>query len=192
MSKKSAVDKTRVIDVAAELADSEGLENLTLTKIANKLGVHQPALYRHVANYQDVVRELGLRGREVLRADLAHAAIGMAGDDAVAAIGRAWRTMAKSHPGMYEATDRFPCSGDDQLEAAVENIVAVIGQALTGFALDAVQRVHAARALRAAFHGFVHLELGDGYPHPEDLEETFEGLIELLCAGIRSQTNTVD
>ena len=183
------LDQERVIEAAGELADANGLDALTLTRVAKELGVRQPALYRHVESYQDLLRLLSLRGRERLAAALSEAAIGVSGDEAVAAVGHAWRKEVHTRPGLYAATDRYPCAGDEELEEAVERIVAVIGQALTGFDLDDDHRVHAARALRSAFHGFCHLESGDGHPHPHDLDDTFEGLIELLCAGIRSQTS---
>ena len=87
----------------------------------------------------------------------------------------------------YEVPGTYLPARPDELEEAVERIVSVIAQALAGFDLDDDHRVHAARALRSAFHGFCHLEAGDGHPHPHELDDTFEGLIELLCAGIRSQ-----
>lgn len=176
-----------MVDVAVRLADADGLEGLTLTKIAAELGVQQPALYRHVESWNDLLRLLSLRGREALADALGAAAIGVSGDEAVAAIGRAWRATARAHPGLYEATDRYPCAGDDELEEAVERIVSIIAQALAGFDLDDDHCVHAARALRSAFHGFAHLESGDGHPGTHDLDDTFDGLIELLCAGIRAQ-----
>lgn len=181
------LDQSRVVDAACALADSDGLGALTLTRVAKELGVRQPALYRHVDSYQDLLRLLSLRGRSGLLAALSEAAIGLSGDEAVAAVGKAWRTTVMRHPGLYEATDRYPCAGDDELEEAVDHIVAVLAQALAGFDLDEDHRVHAARALRSAFHGFCQLESGDGHPHPHDLDETFDGLIELLCAGIRAQ-----
>jgi AcrR family transcriptional regulator len=176
------------VNAAAELADAEGLDALTLTRVAKILGVRQPALYRHVESYQDLLRLLSLRGREQLAVALSEAAIGVSGDEAIGAVGRAWRETVLASPGLYEATDRYPCAGDEELEEAVERIVGVIAQALVGFDLDDDHRVHSARALRSAFHGFCHLESGDGHPHPHDLDLTFDGLIELLCAGIRSQT----
>ena len=182
------LDQEQVVDAAAALANSEGLDALTLTRVAKVLGVRQPALYRHVESYQDLLRLLGLRGRERLLAALSEAAIGVAGDEAVGAVGWAWRETVLANPGLYEATDRYPCAGDEELEEAVERIVGVIAQALAGFDLEDDHRAHAARALRSAFHGFCHLESGDGHPHPHDPDDTFEGLIELLCAGIRSQT----
>lgn len=190
VAKRIPLDQQQVVDTAAELADTVGLEELTLTKIASELGVQQPALYRHIESWQDLLRLLSLRGRHELGDALAEAAIGVSGDEAVAEVGRAWRRVVLASPGLYEATDRYPCAGDPELEEAVERIVSIIAQALTGFDLDDDHRVHAARALRSAFHGFAHLEAGDGHPHPHDLDDTFDGLIELLCAGIRAQTTT--
>jgi AcrR family transcriptional regulator len=185
---RKSLNQARVVEVAAGVADSEGLDALTLTRVAKELGVRQPALYRHVDSYQDLLRLLSLRGREHLADALGAAAMGVSGDEAVAAVARAWRRTVAEHPGLYEATDRYPCAGDVELEDAVESIVGILAAALAGFDLDDDHRVHAARALRSAFHGFCHLEAGDGHPHPHDLDETFDGLIELLCAGIRSQS----
>ena len=178
------LDAERVISAAAEIADAEGLDKLTLTRVADVLGVRQPALYRHVAGYDDLLRSLSLRGREILAQRLAAAAVGLSGNDAVAAVGHAWRKMVRDHPGIYAATDRYPCAGDAELEAAVERVLAVLGQVLRGFDLTEEDYVHAARALRSAFHGFSHLESGDGHPLPHDPEDTFDHLVELLCAGV--------
>ena len=177
------LDAERVISAAAEIADAEGLDKLTLTRVADVLGVRQPALYRHVDGYDDLLRSLSLRGREILAQRLADAAVGLSGNDAVAAVGHAWRKMVREHPGIYAATDRYPCAGDAELEAAVERVLAVLGQVLRGFDLTEEDYVHAARALRSAFHGFSHLESGDGHPLPHDPEDTFDHLVELLCAG---------
>ena len=183
-SARRPLDSERVISAAAQIADAEGLDKLTLTRVADMFGVRQPALYRHVGGYDDLLRSLSLRGREILAQRLADAAVGLSGDDSVAAVGHAWRRMVRDHPGIYAATDRYPCAGDTELEAAVERVLAVLGQALRGYDLSEADRVHAARALRSAFHGFSHLESGDGHPRPHDPEDTFGHLVELLCAGI--------
>lgn len=189
---RTTLDQDQVVDCAAVIADSEGLEAVTLTRVAKELGVQQPALYRHVDSYQDLLRLLSLRGRDKLAEALGRAALGVSGDEAVAAVGRAWRSMVKEHPGLYEATDRYPCAGDPELEEAVERIVEIVAASLAAFDLDDDHRVHAARALRSAFHGFAHLEGGDGHPHPHGLDRTFDDLIELLCAGIRSKNGDLN
>jgi len=180
------LDELQVVEAAAGLADSEGLDSLTLTRLARELGVRQPALYRHVDSFDGLVRSLGLIGREVLADVLGAAAIGLSRDDAVEAVGLAWRRVARERPGIYAATDRYPCAGDPELEQAVEKVVEILGRALGGYRLDDDQRVHAARTLRSAFHGFAHLEAGDGHPLSQDLDDSFHQMIQLICAGIRS------
>ena len=175
-----------VVETAATLANSEGLDAITLTRVAKELQTSQPALYRHVDSYDDLIRLLGLRGREELFARLTEAAVGLSGDDAVRAMGIAWRQTVRDLPGLYAATDRYPCAGDDELEQAVERIVNALGQALVAYELGEDDRVHAARTLRSAFHGFSHLEAGDGHPKEQDLDDTFDHLMELLCVGIRA------
>ena len=56
------LDQEQVVDAAAERWQiAEGLDALTLTRVAQvNSGVRQPALYRHVESYQDLLRLLGL------------------------------------------------------------------------------------------------------------------------------------
>ena len=175
-----------VIDKAAEIADSEGLDALSLTRVANDLSISQPALYRYVDGFDDLVRALGLRGRQVLADRLGSSAVGLSGDDAIRAMGYAWRSTVRDHSGLYAATDRYACAGDAELEAAVDRIVSILGKGLASYSLSTDNTVHAGRALRSAFHGFSHLEAGDGYPMGQDLDESFDGLLTLLCRGVQA------
>ena len=45
---RRTLDTDQVVSSAAALADTEGLDVVTLTRVAERLGVRQPALYRHV------------------------------------------------------------------------------------------------------------------------------------------------
>ena len=182
---RSSLDTSTVVATAGAIADSEGLDAVTLTRVAKDLGISQPALYRHVDGYDDLLRRLSLEGRELLAESLQAAAVGVSGDDAVRSMGRAWREAVRERPGLMAATDRYPCAGDTELEEAVEAIVDTLGLALVGYDLGPDDQVHAARALRSAFHGFAHLEAGDGHPSPHDLDDTFEHIVDILCRGIQ-------
>ncbi len=47
-----------VVQAALELLDTEGLENVTLRRLAAKLGVQAPALYWHFKNKQDILDDM--------------------------------------------------------------------------------------------------------------------------------------
>ncbi len=181
---RGGLNRDRVVDVAAAIADRDGLDAVNLTKVAKELGTSQPALYRYVESFEDLLRALGLRARELLAEELSDAAIGVAGDDAIRSLGYAWRAMVAKHPGLYAATDRYPCAGDTEAEDAVNRIVGILARSLAHYQLSEDNQVHAARSMRSAFHGFSHLEAGDGHPHDQDLDESFEGLLTVLCKGI--------
>jgi AcrR family transcriptional regulator len=183
------LDRQTVLDTAVEQVDTHGVETLTVTAVANELGVSQPALYRHVEGIDDLWRALGLAGREQLADALAEAAIGRSGAEAVHAVAHAWRAFGREHPGLYAATDRFAVAGDAELEDAVERVVEVLALSLRGFGLDDDALVHGARTLRSALHGFVSFELGDGHPNPHDPDETFERMIDLLCRGFAAMAD---
>ncbi|MGI9611584.1 MAG: TetR/AcrR family transcriptional regulator [Acidimicrobiales bacterium] len=186
MPSRTPLTTDLVVETAQRIADDEGLDAVSLSRVARELGSSQPALYRHVASFDELIRALGLRGRTVLATRLVDAATGLAADDAVLAMATAWRQMVRDHPGLYTATDRYPCAGDPELEAAVNRVVEVLSRALVAYDLTDSERVDAARALRSAFHGFAHLEMGDGHPLDQDLDDSFTQLVSLLTHGIRT------
>ena len=188
--RQGTLDRKTVLATATAQVDTHGVDTLTVTAVANELGVTQPALYRHVEGIDDLWRALGLSGREQLADSLAEAAIGRSGPEAVHAVAHAWRAFGRAHPGLYAATDRYPVAGDAELEDAVERVVEVLALSLRGFGLDDDALVHGARTLRSALHGFVSFELGDGHPNPHDPDETFEHMIDLLCRGFAAMAGT--
>lgn len=172
-----------VIEAAVRALPEVGLDALTLSELARRLEVTQPALYRHIGGIDDLWRRLGIRGRIDLASALTDAAIGRSGDDAVRATALAWRAFALSSPELYAATDRSPCAGDPDLEPTVVAVVDVLARALRAYGLSEEAGIDAARTLRSALHGFVHLELVEGHPKDHDLNESFDAMIDMLCVG---------
>jgi AcrR family transcriptional regulator len=175
-----------VVDTAERLADTEGIDAVSLTRIAAELGVTQPSIYRHINGIQELKKAMVLRARELLVADLREAAIGRTRDEAVQAVATAWRHFVRVHPGLYDATDRIATAGDADLEASLDNVVHVLAMSMKGYRLAPDEQVHSARSIRSALHGFVALEKDAGHPAGAGLDESFEHLVALLVAGIRA------
>lgn len=185
-SSPARLTPSQVIDCASRIADAEGIDAVTLTRVANELHVRQPALYRHIDGIEALWKALALRARELLVAQLTQSAIGRSGEDAVRAVASAWRQFVHDHPGLYTATDRVAVAGDPELEASIDRVVGVLALVLGSYALGPAPAVHAARSLRSALHGFVVLEKDHGHPEPFGLDESFEHLVTLLVAGVQA------
>ena len=180
----------RVVAEAATIADAEGLDAVTVARLAQELGVRPPSLYKHVAGRDAVVRGVALIGLRDLGSALAAAAVGRAGEDALVAFAHAYRTYALAHPGSYAATVRAPAAGDAEHEALAAAVMETVLAVLRAWDLEGEDVIHAARALRSALHGFVTLEAAGGFGLPADRERSFEELVRTLAAGLSARPGT--
>ena len=53
--RKAKLSRQRVLEVAVDLLDREGLEGLSMRRLGKELGVEAMSLYRHVANKSDLL-----------------------------------------------------------------------------------------------------------------------------------------
>jgi|KBSSwiStaDraftv2_1062776.scaffolds.fasta_scaffold903340_2 AcrR family transcriptional regulator len=187
---RAGLNTAAVVAAAAEIADAEGLDRLTLARVAATAGVRTPSLYNHVESLDDVRRRVALLALRDLADALRDAAVGRAGDDALAAMADAYRAYARRHPGRYAATQRAPAEGDEEMRTAAAGAVDVVLAILRGYGLEGDDAIHAARAVRSALHGFVTLETGGGFGIPVDLDESYARMVRALARGLRDAPTT--
>lgn len=181
---RAGLSTDRVAEVAAELADRDGFDALSLAAVAQAVGVRLPSLYNHVAGLEGLRRAVALRACEALHQVLADAVAGRAGADALRATARAYRAWGRAHPGLYAAAQRPPAPDDDAHQAAAARVVRVLAAMLRDGPAPGDEAVHAVRILRAALHGLLQLELTGGFGLPLDLDATFERMLDVLVRGL--------
>jgi AcrR family transcriptional regulator len=192
MPPKTRLDRAVVIQAAADLADAEGMEQLTLARLAEHLGIRTPSLYNHVTSLAGLRRDLALRGVGELNARLTRAVIGKAADEAVAALAQAYRGFAKAHPALYAASVRAPDADAQEWQRAAQEVVEVVAAVLAAYGLQGTEAIHAIRALRSALHGFVTLETAGGFGIPLDLDESFRRLVQIIIRGLLQRQSSLE
>lgn len=185
MAPRAGLDRQAVVAAAVALIDAEGLEALSLGRLAERLGVKPPSLYKHVAGLAGLRHGVAAHGMRDLARRLGHAAIGRSGDAALVALANAYRRYARAHPGLYTLTLQAPDPGDPELVGASEEVLAVLRAVLAPYGLDAAATVHAIRGFRAIVHGFVALELAGGFGLPVDVDASFDHLVAHFVRGLR-------
>jgi AcrR family transcriptional regulator len=183
---RAGLDTEAVVAAAARTADAEGLDAVTLARLAADLGIRAPSLYAHVGGLADLRRRLGARGARELAARLQAAAAGRARRDALDAVANAYRDYAREHPGTYAALQQPLTVEADGAESAAAQAAAVdvVLAVLRGYDLEGDEAIHATRAFRAALHGFAALEAEGGFGIPLSLDESFERLVDVFDRGL--------
>ncbi|WP_019423279.1 TetR/AcrR family transcriptional regulator [Paenibacillus sp. OSY-SE] len=191
MSRKS-LDKATILQAAIELADDMGLEQVTLSSLAQRLGIKSPSLYNHIDGMPGLRRELALHGLQLLCDAMTKAAVGKAGEKALLSIGIAYVAFVREHPGLYEATQPAPDQMDEELVAASYRSVQLLLDVLDEYQLERDDALHMVRGLRSMLHGFASLELRGGFGLKLDTDESLMRMLRTYLSGMELQVRTID
>ncbi|MFD7561277.1 MULTISPECIES: TetR/AcrR family transcriptional regulator [unclassified Streptomyces] len=181
---RAGLTAERVTIAGAELADEVGLDQVTMSQVARRLGVKDASLYAHVRGLEDLRGRIALLAADEKTIRIAEATSGLAGKDALVAYADAWREYAHAHPGRYTAT-QTPIRIDPALAADApgpRRAVELTYGMLRGYGLAEPDLTDAVRLLRSTFHGFVALEAAGGFAHERTPQQTWVRALDALHA----------
>jgi AcrR family transcriptional regulator len=190
MARRRGLTLDQVVDAAAAVAAVDGLDSVTLARVATALGVQSPSLYSHVDGLAGLRQALALEAARRLGAVL-HDAIGdLNGAEALRAMAYAYRDFATNNPGLYASILTTPKQDDDQVVfAAFAAVLPAITAVLAQLGVAPEDAIPCIRALRSALHGFVALEASGGFGLPVDIDQSFDFLVDVVIAGVLSRTS---
>ena len=178
------VDKARIVQMAHQLIADEGVDALSLNKLASLLGVKAPSLYRHVGNKEQLLQAVNLLTLNQLFSALDNAITHArdAPSSQLVAILQAYRRYAHAQPQLYMlAMTTKPGEGRPDEDALVQMVLP-----LQGLIKQISGEEKSLAALRGAFalvHGYVMLELNEQLQRGGDLDETFDVVVRAYLAG---------
>jgi len=108
------LSRDRIVTTARDLADRDGLDSVTLRRLATELGVHVTSLYNHVATLDDIVD--GIVELLFSEADIPESPRNW--EEWVRGFVAAVGAVAVAHPGAFAALERRPVQGERALLSA--------------------------------------------------------------------------
>jgi AcrR family transcriptional regulator len=186
---RAGLTKDKVVEAAAVLADEVGLTRLTLAALADRLGVRQPSLYKHIDSLAGLHRSISLQSKVEMGSVLSRAAVGRAGADAIVAMSHAYRNWALEHPARYQAANAMGDPGDLEIETVSLASIQVIADVLTAYELEGDDAIDAIRAFRSALHGFVSFETDGDFALSADVNRSFDRLIKGFIVALTQWTD---
>lgn len=155
-----------IVTAARRILEGEGIEALTMRRLAADVGIQAPSLYKHFSTKRAVEAALIAEGLQEL-GDVLHAAVAAPGRRGpVRSLLGAYRTAALANPALYRLATAGPLPRED-LPPGLEEWA---GEPFFVAAGDPSR----AQALFSFAHGMVILELDDRFPAGSDLGRTWE------------------
>lgn len=97
-----------IVAAAGELLEREGLEALSMRRLADRLGIRAPSIYKHVSGKEELEAALVSDGFEALAATFEEAVRDSA--DPLAELARTYRRFALARPHLYRLMTERPLS----------------------------------------------------------------------------------
>jgi AcrR family transcriptional regulator len=182
------LDRQAVLHAAVNLVNEEGIAALTLSRLADELGIRSPSLYNHVDGLPGLQRELAVMNARLIADRLSEAAIGKSGSELFMSVAQAFRNYVKEYPGLYMSSLRSSGNQavpDQELIREEERSLKVGLAVMASLGLQEEDAIHALRGFRSMVHGFATLEVAGGFGLPQDRDESFRRLAESLLAGLK-------
>ena len=156
-----------IVAAARELLEEEGPEALSMRRVADRLGIRAPSIYKHLPDKRALENAIVSDVFEEI-AEAFEAA--STGDDPLAGIADTYRRFAHEHPHLFRLMTERPLDRERLTPGAEERAAAPI--------LRATGDPDTARAAWAFAHGMTILELNGRFPAGADLDAAWSrGLV---------------
>jgi AcrR family transcriptional regulator len=163
--------REHVLEAALVVAEREGFERLSMRQLARELGVSPMALYRHVANKDDLLDGLVER----LLGELELPEESLPWDERLRKLASELRALAHRRPELFGLLLRRRAVGRDAIRAREAALRALRDAGLESKAAERMERL-----LSTVVMGFA-LSEATGRFNGIDVDEEFDGALELLA-----------
>lgn len=179
-------DRKTLIKKARKLIEREGIEQLSLAKLAKEVGIKAPSLYNHIqskesllhAVIEDTYQQLFEAYNEAIQNEV------LAPEEQILALSNAHYKFAHANPNTYilayTAAEPRELSDPNMLLKQALQIQQIVKE-ITGDE----KSLTAVRGLLALVHGFVMLELNGQFRRGGDLKQTLNTAIRAYLHGWR-------
>ena len=176
-----ALNRARVVKAAIRLADTDGIEAVSMRKLAKKLGVEAMSLYNHVANKGELID--AMLDEVIGRIDVPPEDTGW--DAAIRDYARAVHEALIQHRWAGQLVVGLSASGGPRA-SRIRHMEWLLRRLREG-GLSPERTYHAYHVIDAHILGFTlwelgHYAAGDRFEHDEDVQQFVRGLIDGLKA----------
>lgn len=169
---------------ALRLVDADGVDGLSMRKLAAELDVNPMSLYHHVENKTALVRGACALVSSRLRLP---ADDGTPWQDQLRALGHAYRSIARSHPSLWSYVNGHPALIGEEGE-----LWRVLNRILASAGIPPAELVSTRKVLYTFVSGFLSAETSGVLAElggVSDADSTFEHAVDLIVTALESRAS---
>lgn len=190
---RRGLNKETVVDAAIGLIRDKGNQAFSMNALARRLEIKPASLYNHIQSIDELTDAVGERIAAMLRSTESEAIEGKNRDEALLALCNAYRLFALKNADLYKINMGRQLVGHDFEKAEKGEIVDPMMKTLSEYDLDANQKMHWHRILRAMLHGYVSQEFaGRFHGFPIENEQTFQKSVHTIILGITADEKRIE
>lgn len=186
---RAGLTREKVIEKAAELADERGIDGVTITTLAEYLGIRKPSLYNHIEGPEDVRTQIMLYGWRYLSRQAVEEIRTEEPYEALKEYARQVYRYAQEHPGVFEAMLWYNTYENEEFREVTEGLYRFFFAQTDKLRIDREAANHLLRTYRAFVEGFLLLVIHDSFGNPLSVKESFELSLEVLVSGMKPYEN---
>ena len=186
-----AVTKATIIQTAADIADKEGLQNVSLKVIAEALEIRTPSLYNHIKNLGELLREVAHDGMRSMNARMVKAAIGHVGDKALKIIATEYLNYMIEHTGVYEIIQWANWNGTEETAAIYNEYISLLNAFIIPYNLEIESSREVLNMITGFIHGYTTLQLRYAFSNPERVQHELYNAMDTLLLGVHQKYGNI-
>lgn len=181
---RTGLSKDDITEVAVKLANENGLSYLSITTLAEALGIKKPSLYNHMKSIDDVLRDIMIYGWKKVSYELTADITGKDPRENLRIYATRIYEYSIANPGVFEAMLWYNKYSDPELLDATEGLYNFFFAQTDSLFITREIANHLLRTYRAFLEGFIMLEIHNAFGNPISIQDSFRISLEVLLKGM--------
>ena len=182
------LNKDMIVESAKEMIEKNGVQQFSMHKLAEKLGIKTASLYTHIESMKALFTEIGLAALNDQKNCLMNAIGENHADAAIEAIANSYVQFAAEHMELYRFIMQMPSGSDEVLKEAAAMTAEPFMKVLDDYHISDISKMHWQRVLRGLMHGFISEEQSGYFSHyPVPVNESYTLAIHCVIDGLHKE-----
>ena len=177
--------REKVIEEAGKLANEKGLNAVTITALAQHLGIKKPSLYNHIKDQEDIWYGIMIYGWEIVSQEICSQICEESPELAIKELADRIYGLALQNPGVFEAMLWCNSYANDELIDVTKGLYSFFFAQTEKLGIEIQTANHLLRTFRSLVEGFALLVIHNSFGNPVSINESFRISIEVFIGGIK-------